>query len=353
MNKAKWLAVLTNRQTLTHVAFWMLLYGYYVSSNWSYFDENKTALMEKYFVKTGLLIPLSYVIIYVFIPIFLNKSRKFLFGLSSLLSVYLIYLIYTFYRYYYFDLKYPSIYKKFNLLERVMDFSLFFSELYWFLFPTIILIALKYYKDQEEIVTLREQKKIMELNSLKNQINPHFLFNTLNNLYTLALKKSDRAPEVIMKLSKMLDYMLYKCEADFVPISGEVNLLKNYIALEKVRYSKRVNVHLKTIIEEDVNIAPLLLLTFVENAFKHGVSQEINVANIDIAIQASETLIEFEIKNSKPPTAKSPNQSKRTAIGLNNIKKQLAILYPNNATLITNETKDNYLVQLKLIPHAL
>lgn len=353
MIKPKWLVNLTDKQTLTHIAFWLLLYGYYVSSNWSYFDENKAALMEKYLIKTGLLIPFSYGVIYVFIPVFLNKSRRLLFVISSLFSVYLVYLIYTLFRYYYFDLKYPSIYKKFNLLERVTDFSLFFSELYWFLFPTIILIALKYYKDQEEIVTLREQKKIMELNSLKNQINPHFLFNTLNNLYTLALKKSDRAPEIIMKLSKMLDYMLYKCQADFVPISGEVNLLENYIALEKVRYSKRVSINLATTIQEDVNIAPLLLLTFVENAFKHGVSQEIKIANIDISLQASKTLIEFEIKNSKPTVTKSINQSKRAAIGLKNIKKQLALLYPNTATLTTNETDTHYLVQLKLIPYAL
>lgn len=342
----------TNKKLGTHCLFWLILYGYYVSSNWSFY-KNKWALTEKYLIKTGLLILLTYAIIYVLIPFFLQKGRKLFFFLSSLLAVYIVYVVYTVIRFYYFDPKFPTVYKPFKLYDRITDFAFYFSELYWFLFPAVILIALKYYRDQEEIVTLRAQKKEVELNRLKNQLNPHFLFNTLNNLYTLSLKKSDRAPEIILKLSKILDYMLYKCQDNFVPISGEIQLLNNYIALEKVRYGKRLTISLQSTIEEEVKIAPLLLLTFLENAFKHGVSQEIKVANIDITLQATKKLIEFEIINSKPAkTTTNPNK-KRATIGLQNIKKQLDILYASNATLTTNETENRYAVHLKLISNEL
>lgn len=341
-----------NKKVGTHALFWLILYGYYVSSNWSFF-ENKLALVEKYAIKTGLLMGLSYTIIYIFIPLFLKKGQKFLFLLASLFAVYLIYVIYTCIRFFYFDPKFSDVYKPFKLYERITDFAFYFSELYWFLFPPIILMAIKYYKDQEEIVTLRAEKKGLELNQLKNQLNPHFLFNTLNNLYTLSLKKSDRAPEVILKLSKILDYLLYKCQDNFVPISGEVQLLNYYIDLEKVRYGKRLNLNFKTKIEEDVNIAPLLLLTFVENAFKHGVSQEIKVANIDISVQATKKQIEFKITNTKPKNATTISAEKRANIGLLNIKKQLDILYADKAVLTTADMETTYSVHLKIMPNAL
>ena len=148
------------------------------------------------------------------------------------------------------------------------------------MFPTVILTIFNYYKEQKEVANLLEKKKTNELDALKNQLNPHFLFNTLNNLYVLALKKSDKTPEVIAKLSEILDYILYRCKNAFVPLKNEINLLHNYIALEKVRYNKRVDVTFNESIENNVQIAPLLLLTFLENAFKHGVSQEINKAKI-------------------------------------------------------------------------
>jgi len=346
------LSKVTKKELWTHFLFWLILYGYYVGSNWPFY-KNKGALTEKYLIKTGLLILLTYTIIYILIPFFLKKGRKFFFFLSSLLAVYIVYVVYTIIRFYYFDPKFPTVYKPFNLYERITDFAFYFSELYWFLFPAVILIALKYYRNQEEMVTLRAEKKDLELNRLKNQLNPHFLFNTLNNLYTLSLKKSDRAPEIILKLSKILDYMLYKCQDNFVPISGEVQLLNNYIALEKVRYGERLNICLQSIIEEEAKIAPLLLLTFLENAFKHGVSQEINVATIDITLKSTKKLIEFEIINSKPAKTTTNAAKKRATIGLQNIKKQLEILYASNATLTTNETENKYAVHLKLIPNEL
>ncbi|WP_187696463.1 sensor histidine kinase [Xanthovirga aplysinae] len=326
------------------------MYTYYVGSNWAFY-ENKMALFEKYFIKTNLQILLSYAIIYILIPHLLNKSRKIIFILSGLISIYIIYVLYTAYRFYIFDPKYPDIYRKFDLYERITDFNLYFNEITWFIFPTIILVALQYYNDQKEVLSLREQKKTTELNLLKNQLNPHFLFNTLNNLYTLALKKSDKTPEVIGKLSAILDYMLYHCNDKFVALSDEISLINNYIELEKIRYGRRLEITFDYKISKETKIAPLILLSFVENAFKHGVKEEINLAEIKINLYTNENEILFRLENSIP-FHKQKNEFKNSnSIGLRNIKKQLNILYPNSHALEISERSNNYLVTLKMIPN--
>jgi len=195
---------------------------------------------------------------------------------------------------------------------------------------------------------IKREQMSSKYESLKNQVNPHFLFNTLNNLYALALKKSDKTPEVIAKLSEILDYILYQCKGNFVPLKNEIALLHNYIALEKIRYGDRVDIVFNEDIKSDQKTAPLLLLTFLENAFKHGVSQELNTAKIRIDITADDNLIAFSIENTKPSNSKNQINSDRDGIGLQNIRKQLDLLYPNNYKLDINETSDLYSVILKI-----
>ena len=129
--------------------------------------------------------------------------------------------------------------------------------------------------------------------------------------------------------------------------------MHNYIALEKVRYGDRVDVVFKEQINSDVNIAPLLLLTFLENAFKHGVSQEINTAKIELTITTTPHTIEFSIENTKPAQSKISVDNSRDAIGLQNIKKQLNLLYPNNYKLDIKDSSDTYSVTLKITPNAI
>jgi len=231
------------------------------------------------------------------------------------------------------------------------SFVAFLSNITWVVFPSIILIAIKYYRDQKDIVALKEQKKTTELNALKNQLNPHFLFNTLNNLYALALKKSDKTPEVIAKLSEILDYILYQCKDPYVSITKEIELLENYIALEKVRYGNRVEVIFEKNIQNNVNIAPLILLTFVENAFKHGVSQELSTGMIELYISSTEKEIVFKLKNSKPKTSFETIASDKKSIGMLNTEKQLDLLYPNSYQLEVNNSAFEYILALKLRLH--
>lgn len=236
----------------------------------------------------------------------------------------------------------------FILADRFTNWPAYIGSIPAYLFPTVILVIFNYYKKQKETANLLEQKRTSELNALKNQLNPHFLFNTLNNLYTLALKKSDKTPEVIAKLSEILDYILYQCHRKYVPLENEVALLHNYIDLEKVRYGNRVNVNFDKDITSDAKIAPLLLLTFLENAFKHGVSQEINTASIDISINGDTRNIEFKIENTKSGISENNDTSDREAIGLKNIEKQLNLLYPNNYKLEVTNKRERYSVNLKI-----
>lgn len=345
-----------NKKTLGHIAFWLVMLLYYISSSWP-FETDKIFLLERMLSKLLTHVILSYTLIYVLIPFLFNKNSKTIFAFSSLILIYIIYVLYTAIRCYYLVPKYPEIFgvrPPLIFIERITNINAFLGNITGLIFPTILLMMYDYFKHQKEVSILKEQKKTTELNLLKNQLNPHFLFNTLNNLYTLALKKSDDTPEVIAKLSEILDYMLYQCKDNFVPLVNEVKLIDNYIALEKIRYGKRLELTFNHTVEDDVRIAPLLLLTFIENAFKHGISQEIEVGTIQIVLQANKNEIYFEIENSKPLLKKSHSIKQYDSIGLENIRKQLEILYDkNNYTLNTKEDNHTYLVSLKLINHEI
>lgn len=341
---------LINKNIYSHIIFWVLLYLFFVVPTLGY-EENKLVYMLAYGTKLGPQMIMAYGMIYLLIPHVLKKRGKILFGISAFTLLYVVFVIYTTLRYYWFELTFPEYYRvprDFSYWWRITDFRYFAKNIIWFLFPAVILMAVQYYRHQKEALALREQKKTAELDALKNQLNPHFLFNTLNNLYALALKKSDQTPEVIAKLSEILDYILYRCNDNFVTLKNEITLLKNYIDLEKVRYGKRVIVEFEHDIQEDVKIAPLLLLTFLENAFKHGVSQEINVAKIKIELSGDNNGILFQIENTSSLHKANSHNKDRDAIGLQNINKQLDLLYPNNYTLVIEENKENYKVTLKL-----
>lgn len=166
-----------------------------------------------------------------------------------------------------------------------------------------------------------------ELNFLKSQIHPHFLFNTLNNLYSLSLSESRQTPEIILGLSHILRYMLYECKADEVPLARDIEILENYIALEKIRYEDRLdlNVNITGTLDEQ-KVAPLLLLPLVENAFKHGAGETVEGAwiNIDLAITGDQ--LKFKVANAKPEV--QPADERLDKIGLENVRKRLNFLYP-------------------------
>lgn len=189
------------------------------------------------------------------------------------------------------------------------------------------------YKEREK--ALVKQKLETELKFLRNQTNPHFLFNTLNNIYGLARRKSDTTPGVVMKLSKLLRFMLYESKQELINISDEVKVLENYIDLEGIRYTDMLTVKFtKNIDDEAEQIAPLLLLPFVENAFKHGASESHFDARIDIDLSLENGRLTFIVENTKEP---APASTFKENIGLANVKRQLELMYKEYDLQVKNE----------------
>ena len=174
------------------------------------------------------------------------------------------------------------------------------------------------------------------------QIHPHFLFNTLNTMYGFALKKADDTPEMILKLSNLLDYLLYKVDKPFVLLTDDIDHIKDYIALEKMRFNETLDIIFLTgNIPEDIKVAPMLLLPFIENSFKHGAIKN-SLLSIKINLTCTDKSIHFNIKN----TSTQP-ETYKNGIGLENIQKRLDLLYRDNYTL--NITKDSGFFEVNLI----
>jgi LytS/YehU family sensor histidine kinase len=183
-----------------------------------------------------------------------------------------------------------------------------------------------YYKLKQATQQLKIEKQQAELNYLKSQTNPHFLFNTLNNIYSLSRDKSDLAPESILRLSKILRFMLYEAGGEFIPIEDELKIISDYIDLEKLRYDESLHVSFSHNVEDMKQaIPPLLLIPLVENAFKHGVSETRNHPFVDIYLSVKNRQLKFTVKNSHEEVSERDNI--KANIGLTNLRRQLALLY--------------------------
>jgi len=183
------------------------------------------------------------------------------------------------------------------------------------------------------------QKQQAELNYLKSQTNPHFLFNTLNNIYSLSRDKSDLAPESILRLSKILRYMLYETSGPYIAISQDIKIIGDYIALEKLRYDESLQVNFNNDIE-DLNqaIPPLLLIPLVENAFKHGASETKTRPFVDIHLSVKNRKLLFLVKNSTGDS--SDNGKVQESIGLSNLRRQLELLYTDYDLNLKQEAQE-------------
>ncbi len=209
-----------------------------------------------------------------------------------------------------------------------------------------------WYVNNLEKIQLRQQTSEIELSILRTQLNPHFLFNTLNNLYALAVTGTSETTIYLRKTTALLDYMINDCNGRMVTISKEVELIKNYIELEKLRYGKRLELIFESSIENPVHTIPsMLLFTFVENAFKHGGQLVNGNQYIHIFLKSTSTQIEFKIENSKAETLDSNKKKKTTGLGLANARKRLDLYFKDRYQLEINETSDKYIVKLKLPRH--
>ncbi len=198
---------------------------------------------------------------------------------------------------------------------------------------------------QKEWLNAQQEKITAELQLLKAQVHPHFLFNTLNNIYSFSLDRSPKTPEMILKLSSLLSYMLYDCSSEEVRLEKEVEIMKNYIDLEKERYGEVIDISWN--VEGDIKdrfIAPLMMLPFLENAFKHGTSEQVEKSWISVDISARQDALHLKIVNSKNEYA--PYNA--NGIGINNIKKRLELLYPGRYDLKMSDEGNFFVVSMQL-----
>jgi len=216
------------------------------------------------------------------------------------------------------------------------------------IFVGSVVIALSEYLYSQQLRSrerdLMKEKVETELNFLKSQINPHFLFNTLNNIYSLARKKSDETPDVVLKLSKLLRFVLYETESKRIPVSREIDFLNDYIDLQKIRFDKRLEVEFNhSVDDEQTQIVPLVLIPLVENAFKHGASQSTKPAFIRMDLKLRNARLHLVVENS----LESGNLESEKGIGLKNLRRQLELTC-SGYELNTRVENGTYLAELKI-----
>ncbi|GAA4273533.1 histidine kinase [Aquimarina gracilis] len=294
----------------------------------------------------------SYTLAYYLVPKYIVSKSKWPYVLYS---VVLFYLASVFARVLIIYISEPLLRKGPFVKEPILEIILDWKKLLIEYVPPVLLVVMAflflklfvhYTKTKQKELTLKKEKVESELRILKSQLNPHFLFNTLNNIYALAVDNSPKTAFSIERLSEILDYILYRCSEKYVSLYEEIRMLESYIELEKLRYDDRLQLTFKKDIERDIEIAPLLLLSFVENAFKHGAGEDSGAPRIDIKIAYQNELFLFEISNTIQTITIDKSRKK---IGLENITKQLDLLYPDQYTLAIDNTEENlFVVCLKI-----
>lgn len=213
------------------------------------------------------------------------------------------------------------------------------------LFAAVFFLALVI-KIQQRLQKSEKEKSAAQLNFLKSQINPHFLFNTLNGIYALTLEKSDKAPEAVVKLSQMMRYVLNESKPERVALIKDLEYLKDFVDLQKMRLGETINIHFT--VEGDAGdktIAPLLLIPFVENAFKHGILPD-GVSDIDIRIQITGTALYLTVKNNF--SKNTQNTAENSGVGIENARTRLNLLYPAKHKLVIKSDPLFHIVQLQI-----
>lgn len=345
------------KRIIQHVAFWLsyLLFESYVEFAWISSSFATLSWQQRFLIALSteslillVKVPLTYVVIQI-VQRFLQKQKNWLLMILSIaasfflaIAVYRPIVVYFIFPYIYHETSPESLYDLNRCIVAFLDL----------VFVVGVAFALKQYRYQLKWKQIEKnlvnEKLAAELNFLKAQTNPHFLFNTLNNIYALARKKSDHTADVVMKLSKLLRFMLYESKKDTIPLADEVQVLDNYIELERMRYGDKLDLRFSREIDDERQpIAPLILLPFVENAFKHGASESRFHSYITIELRVKQNLLSFSIRNSKndEPVNISPEK-----IGLNNIRRQLELLYPDH-TLEIESTHNSFAVSLNLNLH--
>lgn len=337
------------QHTIFHIIFWLFFYfkgdllNVIGNKNYEFsFERFKNPFACSSIFLT---ICITYLILYVLNRYFSTKQY-----LKLAVAFVMVCAIYISFRYLLEEVLFWKLFGYHNYSEESRRFPYYITDNIYnvinFLFSAVFLKMIEdFFANEKEKTALLTEKLNAENAFLKNQLNPHFLFNTLNNIYSLALNQSPKTPEAVMKLSELMRYMLYESNQEKVSLETELTYLNNFIELQKMRYSRQTYIDFEVVGDvSSQRIAPLMLIPFVENAFKHGSVQDVNHP-LSIRLLVNQNNLNFMVKNQLA----NQNKDKYGGIGLENIKKRLNLIYPNSYHLEIQNDADSYSTELNLI----
>ncbi|QTD37035.1 sensor histidine kinase [Polaribacter batillariae] len=336
-----------------HVIFWFI-YFLFNTFRWGrYFND------FMYSFKTNLIgfpihIFLAYLNIYYLMPKFVFKRKYKTYILLVIIALLaMVFLKFNLTYYLISNDVWPEGPKQINRFTMDYAIDMMIGELYVVTFVTAIKITMDWIKEHKRLMDLEKVQLETELLFLRSQVSPHFFFNTLNNIYSLAIEKSEKTPKIILKLSELMRYILYETSNKRQSLEKEILCIQNYIELERMRHGELLEVNMDMIGDiRGKKIAPILLLSFVENAFKHGIDKNITKVSLDIRFKVEKNLLYFKIAN--PTPAVSTYQKNKIipnfgGIGLTNVKKRLELGYRKEDYDLSIKTKNNlFIVKLKI-----
>jgi two-component system, LytTR family, sensor kinase len=332
-----------SRRPVYHGLFWVVLFGCLVAVDSERNHDLRGNLINESIrlVFFGLLV---YVNLLYLIPRFLARSVLMYLGLvlaaCAIVTPLQVFALYV---------RYSGQFDFQRELVQQQGYLFLFNVLVTLL-SSVLRVIMDWWRYQREKQTLLTQNMQSELRFLKSQINPHFLFNTLNNLYALTLKKSDQAPDIVLKLSEIMRYMLYECNEREVLLAKEIHYMHNYLDLERIRQPKDAEITFTTAghISEQL-VAPLLFVPFVENSFKHGLNHQVGGGGfVRMHLAVHDTDLEFTCENSKTAHLPRQNHPRSGGIGLTNVRQRLQLLYPDAYDLEVQDESERYVVTLRL-----
>jgi sensor histidine kinase YesM len=341
-------AIYRNR-LVQHILFWLISYYVLLSL---FTPSGKIEKIDIIYTTLFLatIMPGIYVNLSILIPRFLSPKRYFLYGILLAATIVATagfnllffdkWVSYILPEYYFI-----SYYEFFDIIKFVVTFigitSLLKLSKGWF----------ELSEAKNRLSQLQKEKAETELKALKGQINPHFLFNSLNSIYSLALNHSEKTPEIVLKLSDIMRYIIYEASVDRVALTKEIKYLENYIELQKLRTDNRATITFEiTGDPENIRIAPLLFFPLIENSFKHGIKGATSQSFVHIDLQMTEDDITLTVENNKGITD-DVEKKEYKGIGLANVKKRLEMIYPGNHRLKITDGEETFKVELT-INHA-
>jgi len=283
---------------------------------------------------------------YILIPLFLKKEHYLFYVIAFILNI----IVFTQFNIWFFEYLIDYIFTDYYFISYHSNTTLFTIFSVFLIITTLIKLSVDWFyfnSNENRELKIRNQQIQTELSTLRSQINPHFLFNSLNVIYALAIENKAETKDAIVQLSDILRYVIYDSNTKNVSLKNEVTLLKNYIEFQQFRHQQTENITFNcNIDDENYPIYPMLLLPLVENSFKYGIKGDINNTFIRINLTQNNDVFIFDIENNYSENLLETNE--HSGLGLENIKKNLEIVYPKSHDIKITKTKDTFKVELKL-----